>query len=645
MKKTSLIFVILVIFLAACAPTEPTVSATETLAEDTASRLARLGGEPCPDSDFTCVTIHVPFDHFQPDGRTLDVVFAVLPASGERKGMFVTANGGPGMSGLLAADNYTAAFDPSIPEHFDIVFFDQRGVGLSGGLQCPDAAAAFYRADWDASTPEEEVALTEAARTFADDCVAEMGRPEFLPFLGTEQAVEDLEVFRAAMGDETFWLYGESYGTQFVQTYAAAHPDRLSGLILDGAVDLTLDGFGFYAQQARAFSDVLGMTLAACNADELCAADMGGDATAIYDTLAAHLREEPLAFDFPLPSGGAETRSFSLADLETAASGYLYSETARMIFLRALASYARDKDLVPLARTLYNSLVLDPETEQAIPDPSYSDAVYYAVECQDYHYPGETPAARAEAYLRAGDTMDTGLPRFASLFYGDLPCAYWPNTHADDSRPAPLAADGIPTLVLNATADPATPYPNGVAVFERLDDGYLVTETGGPHIIFGWGVACVDDLVTAFLVDDEMPTRKTTCEGVVADEFVPLAPRNAADFADPLEALAAVDDEIYYLPEYYYWDLETPTTVGCPFGGALTFEPSDLGETFTLTDCAFSAGFVMTGAGDYDYDADLFTLDVSVSGLATGSLIYTRDADLNLSVTGEYDGQTIDLSD
>jgi pimeloyl-ACP methyl ester carboxylesterase len=625
--------------------TATTASVTETPAEDTAARLARLGGEPCPDSDFTCVTLEVPFDHFSPDGRTLDVVFGVLPASGERKGMFVTANGGPGVSGLLAADDYTAAFDPAITEHFDIVFFDQRGIGLSGGLQCIDAAATFYRADWDASTPEGEDSLSEAARSFADACVAEMDNPEYLAYLSTEQAVEDLEAFRTVMGDDTFWLYGESYGTQFAQTYAAAHGDHLAGLILDGTVDLTLTGFDFYAQQARAFNDVLVMTLEACNADELCAAAMGDDAVTLYDVLASHLREEPQTFEFPLPSGTTASRSFSFSDLETAAAGYMYSEAERMIFLRALASYVRDGTLAPMARVLYDSLGLDPETEQPVLDPSYSDAVYYAVECQDYYYPGDTPDARAEAYLRAGDATDSSLPRFASIFYGDLPCAYWPDAQRDDSRPAPLTAEGIPTLVLGGTADPATPYQNGVDVSERLDDGYHVTETGGPHVIFGWGVPCVDDLVTAFLVDDELPDRSSTCEGVVADAFVPPAPRSAAEFADPLEALASVDDEIYYLPEYYYWDFETPTTIGCPFGGTLTFEPSDIGEALTFAECAFSDGFVMTGDGTYDYDSGAFTIDVSVTGLASGTLTYTRDADYNLAVTGEYDGQTVDLSE
>ena len=42
----------------------------------------------------------------------------------------------------------------------------------------------------------------ETARTFSNDCVTEMGNPEILPYLGTAQAVEDLEAFRQAMGDE-----------------------------------------------------------------------------------------------------------------------------------------------------------------------------------------------------------------------------------------------------------------------------------------------------------------------------------------------------------------------------------------------------------------------------------------------------------
>jgi pimeloyl-ACP methyl ester carboxylesterase len=619
-------------------PTEPT-QVVPSLRPDTETILEALDAYPCPESDFTCVSLTVPLDHTDPgNAETIEVVFAVLPAGGERQGMFVTAVGGPGGSGLAVADSYTWAFDPAIPEHFDIVFFDQRGVAASGGLQCVAAATAFYRAEWDATTAEGESALAETARAFADACVDEMGRADLLPHLGTEQAVEDLEAFRERMGDDRFWLYGESYGTQLAQTYAAAYPERLAGLILDGPVDLTLSGVEYYSEQSRAFSDVLLMTLQACSADKACAADMGGDAMGAYDTLAARLAQGPLTLEFPLPSGGVAERSLSFADLETAAASYLYSETSRLIFLRALAAAATGDDLVPMARVLYDSLYLDPQTLDPVPDPSYSDAVYYAVECSDYDF------GSAEDYLRAGDVMDASIPRLASIFYGDLPCAFWPVDRVDAGRPAPLAAEGIPTLVLVGTADPATPLANAERIVSRLSDGYLITEQGGPHVIFGWGNACVDDLVTAFLVDGEVPpTRQTICDGVVVDAYVPLPALTAADFSDPLEALASVDTEIYYLPEYYYWDLETPRSVGCPFGGVLAFEPSDEGERLTLTECAFTSGFVMTGTGTYNYDEGVFQLEVNITGVAEGSLIYTRADDGALRLSGEYAGEDIEL--
>ncbi|MGH8975468.1 MAG: hypothetical protein ACRD0C_19960, partial [Acidimicrobiia bacterium] len=139
-----------------------TVPAASAPAGDTtAALLKRLGGQPCPDgSAFTCVTLTMPLDHFNPaDERTVDVVFGVLPATGERRGMFVTAVGGPGASGLLAADVYTATLDPRIPERFDIVFFDQRGIGRSGDVSCPEAVAAWDEVDGRARTPEQEATV------------------------------------------------------------------------------------------------------------------------------------------------------------------------------------------------------------------------------------------------------------------------------------------------------------------------------------------------------------------------------------------------------------------------------------------------------------------------------------------------------
>ncbi len=605
--------------------------------------LQQLGGRPCPDgSAFTCVTIPMPLDHFNPTNtRTIPVTFAVLPATGARKGMFVTVTGGPGTSGIAVADSYTSAFAPDIPRRFDIVFFDQRGVALSGGLTCPDAAAAYYQADGRAVTPAQEAAVKRAARTFSQACVTEMDNPEILPYLGTRQAVKDLERFRQLMQTETFWLYGESYGTQYAQTYAAQHGAHLAGLMLDGTVDLTLDGYQFYAQQARAFNDTLVATLRTCNDDTACTEDMNGDGVAAYDHLAARLQRRPLPFQFPLPTGGLP-REFTFADLEVVAAGQMYSEADRMLFSRALAAYASRQDLAPLARLLYVSLGLDPETLAAIPDPSWSDAIYYGVECQDYAYPGATPEKRAENYLRAGDPVEAAIPRLASVFYGDLPCTYWPNASTDLTRPAPLKAKGIPTLVLGATADPATPVGNDISVYRHLSDSYLITQQGGPHIIFGRGNACPDDIVTDFLVKGKVPKqRQTKCEGVVADESVPLAPRNADAFDNPLDALASAETEITYLPEYYYWDGVAATSVGCTLGGTLDLAADGNKYTFTLNTYAFTRDFSMTGTGSYDPDKDRFILKVATAGRWQCQLKYVRTGDKS-NVTGVCDGKKLE---
>jgi pimeloyl-ACP methyl ester carboxylesterase len=584
-------------------PIQPPVDGT------TSEVLDALGGEPCPDSDFTCVTLEMPLDHFDDSKEdVIEVTFAVLPATGESQGAFVTATGGPGTAGILSADSYTAALDPAIPERFDIVFFDQRGVGMSGGLTCPEAAVGLYRSDADPGTPAGQDALAEAASTFVDDCIAEMGDPDILPYLSTAQVVEDIEVFRQTLGFDEFVLYGESYGTQVAQTFAAAHPDGLDRLLLDGTVDLTLDGFTFYQEQATAFGQTLEATFDACVADVSCSEDFGDDPGGAYDRLAAQLSEGPVTVDFPLSDGTSAPRELSLGDLEVVASAQMYAEDDRMLFLRALAAFSSRDDLIPMLRLLYPSLGLEPLDESIIEDPSWSDAIYYSVECLDYGFPGETPEDVVEAFVETGAGLEG--QRLGSIVYGDLPCAYWPDRNTDDDRPEDLVAEGIPTLVLGSTADPATPYTQGMSVWSRLEIGYLMTQGGGPHVIFGRGNACPDEDATAFILDGTRPAAGI-CEGDVTDVYLELMPPSASDFDNAESMLDAIEWELSYMPEYYYWDGAEETAAGCGLGGTVTFTPTDLGYDYQFDGCGLAEGLVITGSGAYAIDDDVFSLDIS----------------------------------
>jgi len=619
--------------------------------------LERLGATPCPRSAFTCVTLDMPLDHDAPvteDSATIPVMFGVLPASGLRKGMLVVAVGGPGSSGLALADAYVNAYDPRIRERFDIVFFDQRGTGLSRGIQCPDAAAAYFATDTAvygrrANTPAQRAALLDAARAFAEDCVTQTGAAEILPFLSTRQAVEDLERFRQIVGADRLWLYGESYGTQFVQTYATRHPARTAGLVLDGAVDLTLSAVEYAAESALAFEDALAQTLAACASDALCANDMAGDPDAAYDRLLTSVERGPVVFQFPLSTGEMTGRALSRSDIDTAVASYLSAPDARLLMLRAVAAGAQG-DFVPLARLFYSALGLNPDTLAAGANPAYSDAAYYAVTClDDAEADSESPVARAAvraaAWLNAGQDVLARAPRLGAVFYNDLPCVFWPAAGRRDPRPAPFIAPGIPILALAATADPLTPFANGERVFRRLDDGYLIATRGGAHVMFGRGNRCVDNAVARFLVEGIPPAqRETTCEDAWVDEYTPIAPADVTRMADPLEAMRSLNDEIEHLPDYFYWDGADRVAAGCARGGWVSFEMRGERVVFALEACSFSQGLAFTGAGEYDLKADRFSLEGRVDGAATGALVYVRESGGRARVTGEYAGQPVEVT-
>jgi pimeloyl-ACP methyl ester carboxylesterase len=209
----------------------------------------------------------------------------------------------------MGAEAFVSLLGPRILERFDIVFFDPRGVGRSGGIDCPEAFAVWNQVDGRARTPGQEATVNAGARTFARDCVREAG-PEarrLLPYVETDQAVEDLEAFRRLLGDDRFWLYGESYGIQYAQTYAAAHGDHLAGMVLEVTVDLTLSGTRYFADQTRAFGETLLAGLEDCNADPTCARELGGDAVATYDALVGRLDGGDIEFAFPAPRAAPPT--------------------------------------------------------------------------------------------------------------------------------------------------------------------------------------------------------------------------------------------------------------------------------------------------------------------------------------------------
>ncbi len=670
MKKLFTFILILGIFSMACQTLMPTPAAPEmpetatqppvAVSTSIVPKLEELGGVECEETpELTCITLQVPLDHFDSaNTETIDVVFGVLPAFGERYGMYVQAfPGGPGGEGISSA--YTGYFSEGILEHYDIVYYDQRGIGLSNPLECPvtyEADFLSYLTGTDdtgeegADTPEEQTSLVDDTRKYIADCVAEIGiDPAKLAFFGTDQVAEDIESFRATIGDEKFWMYGVSYGTAVAQTYAYAHPDRLAGLVLDGTINMTLKGEEGVHGQEVAFEKVLLEVLNACNEDETCAADMGGkDAVAVYDDLATKLADKPIDYEFPLGSGETVKGKFTFNQLEYTTSYQMYSLAGRMIFLKALAA-AQQGDIIPMMRMMYQNASIDPATFDYLGDSTFSDTMFLGVFCTDDQFFSGTPEERIAQSIEAGQASNGTVPRLDGSLYVGVSCAFWPASPTEASKREPLVLDGVPTFVLNATLDPATPFEEGKFVADNLANGYHIYVEGGVHSIYGWGNECPDNYITDFLVDGTLPTEReivcTDWETEPYSFYVPNLKEKASDFDDLIDMIATHEDNFYYLPEAYFGDWEEEATIGCTYGGTYTFSPSSDGSDYKYNQCSMMPGVVITGTSTYNSGIYLFNSTLAISGEKEGNLSYVYNYQTQTAtLTGEYDGETINLT-
>ncbi|MFM2388773.1 MAG: hypothetical protein RLZZ437_328 [Pseudomonadota bacterium] len=603
-----------------------------------------MGSQPCADSAFTCVTMQLPRDHFANDpGATMPITFAISLATEPGAGTMIYATGGPGASGLLAAQDYVDALDPDLVARTNIVFFDQRGVGPDHGFSCVEATSAFDRMALPLDDPDFTIAIVQG---FVNDCIRAIPDQDLLKTVSTDQAIRDIEAFRLAIGKPKLWLYGESYGTQFVQAYATQFPKAVQGVIVDGVVDLNLGFKAFYQSYTSASESILTRVFAECDLIPACRADMQGGAAATYDALAARLKAGPITVPFPLGTGDTVERELSAAMLENSAFFALYAPSSRAVFLRALAAASRD-DLLPLVRLGLSDLGLDSETLEGFEDPSYSPASYYAINCSDYREADQDSEALARDIMKDAIAYAAGNPRLLRTYYAErLVCAFWPH---DGSvlRPEPFAGGDYPTLVLNSDADPITPVTQAYSVLDNVRNGHMVVMQGGPHVTYGWGYGCPDQIVSDMILWDILPAdRVQLCEQPLVQDYVPLTLVDPAMTADPLAIGRAVEVELLEYPELLNWDAITPIKVGCDHGGVMGEIETDQGYEYSFTDCAFWPGLVVNGKGTEIWGNDgmeSLRLDLKIDGPTSGEVSFLSNViSESWAISGTFGGKPIE---
>ncbi|MGY0463073.1 alpha/beta hydrolase [Kitasatospora sp. cg17-2] len=464
----------------------------------------RLGWTPCDDG-YECTTFRVPLDYDRPaDGDlTLAAVRApAVPAApgdtvapGERIGSLLLNPGGPGGSAVEYVEGVARTYDAGVRARYDLVGLDPRGVGRSAPVTClgGERMDAYTAVDITPDDQAEVDALVAAAKEFAEGCRQRSG--DRLGHLSTVEAARDLDVLRALLGDERLHYVGKSYGTFLGATYAGLFPGRTGRMVLDGAMDPSLDSLTGNRTQAGGFETAWTAFARDCAAREDC--PLGRTEQQAGERLAAlfaAVDAGPLATD-----DGA--RRLSEAQATTGVIQAMYADFLwpRLRTALADAEAGNGTGLLKLSDAYYGR-----EADGSYPNLMFANM---AVNCLDL----PAPFAGPDDAARAVPDFERTSPRFGrDMAWMALTCTYWP-VRPTGTPHTVRAAGAAPIVVVGTTRDPATPYAWAQALAGQLESGRLLTYDGDGHTAYGRHDSCLDGAVNRFLLGGEPPENGKTC--------------------------------------------------------------------------------------------------------------------------------------
>ncbi|MFC0849972.1 alpha/beta hydrolase [Streptomyces noboritoensis] len=456
----------------------------------------RLDWRPCDSGALECAAMAVPRDWRHP-GAGPDLTVAVsrhrATGPGPRKGVLMMAAGGPGASGLTRPTGL-AANAPKVAAAYDIVGFDQRGVGASTRVVCSDQPTVdsfFTSGDLRDRTSPAIRQTFARARAFVRDCERNSG--DLLPYITTDQAVHDMDLYRALLGVDKISYYGPSYASFLGAYYATEFPGRVRRMVLDSIVDFSGSWQSFLTGQPLSFQRRFEQDFLPWLAQNDAVYHQGrtpAEAKASYERLRRALHDRPLEL---------EGTTVTANSLDVAATDAMYNTGRFGSFAAALGVLEHPDTAAPAARK-----ALAQRLQHAMGADFFAD--FFAVTCADTPWnrdSGHWVRESAEA-TRAHPLAGARELTFASI------CASWPRSKAPRVE---VTGKGLPpVLMLNSTHDPATHYEGALRAHRALPTSRLVTVTGGgDHGQYLDGNACVDGLVEGYLLDDRIPAGDTSC--------------------------------------------------------------------------------------------------------------------------------------
>ncbi|MEX0144115.1 alpha/beta fold hydrolase [Massilia sp. LMS1-1-1.1] len=465
----------------------PRLTLLSTLLASTCLHAEPLVFTPCSDTaapGSLCSGLNVP-GSYDAQGRAIGDADAMhvfvrkfaadVPAGKPAKGTLWLVAGGPGESGA-AFYSLLPTLRRSFPG-FEFLIPDHRGTGHSSRLCKVEES--------EQSPGGRALAGVEWGSCFAGINLV----PEYAGQFSITMAARDLKgLIEGEQGKKKppVYVYSVSYGTQLVLRTLQLGPLPVQGVILDSLVPPQTDARWDLSQRSHVVNTVGMQALARCDADAACHSALGEPAATLYRRVLDKAQADPallatipgknlknfLGGMLDVPNARARI-PYLLQDLDRGGEAELASVRATLTDAAAsLGSYPQSPLSIPLVSIISNS-------ENNL-QPSLR--------------PGWTAAdiARDEADL----LFTSPLPRI--LLGGGLP------TYPRDVYFGVLPEKMPPTLVLQGTLDPKTPYAGAqaqVQAFTQSKAGKVALSSvhNAPHFILWTAPACFEQASKRFI--------------------------------------------------------------------------------------------------------------------------------------------------
>lgn len=454
----------------------------------------QLAWKPCGDKDLDaagadCADVLVPLDYRDPSGASFTIAISRLKATdpAERRGILLTNPGGPGEHALNFNLTVGKRVLPAVRARYDLIGFDPRGIGRSAPVKClVTLPSPVFAAGFDAASYARDVAVQ--AGVAASCLVPEASR---IRHLTTRNTARDLDVIRAALGESKLNYYGASYGTYLGAVYMQLFGANVDRIVLDSSLDPDRYWIGTFA-------------------------DMGAVNEAGLDDWAGWAAQRDTTFHLGTTAGqvraSVEDLLHRVARRPVPFAGNSVDEHVLPVLLFTMLPNPTNNDL--LATTVRELIDLadgkSVQIDHRIVDSlklqsALSASSFTAITCGDVAAPRD-PGWYWGNIERSRATQ----PIFGPMVNNISPCAYWPAP----VEPPTVVRNAVPVLMLQATRDPRTAYPEGLAMHRDLTGSRLITLWDYRiHGALRVGLSsCLTNAVDRYLVNGRMPSADLICK-------------------------------------------------------------------------------------------------------------------------------------